>query len=806
MPAYQAKRDFTITREPSGGAPRGRKRAAALSFVVQKHAARRLHWDFRLEHGGVLWSWAVPKGPSIDPADKRLAVKVEDHPLEYGGFEGTIPAGQYGAGTVEIWDKGTWQPAGDAAKDLAGGELKFTLAGERLRGGFVLVRLKPRPREKGENWLLIKEHDAAERPGIGAAELEQAPRPKAGKPPIPGAVKGSVPNDQRPQLATAVDVPPDGPDWLHEIKFDGYRLLLFKHGPQVRLMTRNGHDWTSRFPALAKAAGQLTDHDVVLDGELIAQREDGVSSFALLQQALSEQRTAGLIYYAFDLLQYDGWDLRPCRLADRKGLLQGVSDWGGWIRYSDHHQGQGAAMRRQACAMGLEGVIAKQQDAPYRAERGRTWLKLKCQGREEFIVLGWTPPAGSRTGLGALHMGYRDNKGALHYAGGVGTGFTEKELAALRKRLNDLRAPPPEAMLYAGDPLDRSIQWVRPELVAEVQYGAWSGAGRLRHAVYLGLREDKAAADVVRSVADPAVKRQRWGRTVTTARKPVAGALRLTHPERELWPGITKQALADYWDTVADTALPGIANRPLALVRCPDGIDGERFFQKHRSPGFPGAIEAGEADGAPYLFIRDRDGLRALAQMSAIELHAWGASLDDPLHPDRMVFDLDPGDDVPFAQVVRAALDIRRDLDGIGLQSFCRTTGGKGLHVVVPIVPDADWDGVRAFCKALAETLVKREPNRFVATVSKARRRGRILIDWLRNGLGSTAVASYSPRARPGATVATPLAWREVTEDLDPSLFTLETIPTRLRKQRGDPWPGFGTLSQHLPDLTERKR
>jgi bifunctional non-homologous end joining protein LigD len=874
LPAYRAKRDFTVTSEPQGST---RGAGKAPIFVVQKHDARRLHWDFRLEHGGVLWSWAVPKGPSADTADKRLAVHVEDHPLDYADFEGTIPAGQYGAGTVELWDRGTWAPKGDPEAGLAKGELKFTLAGERLNGGYVLVRLKPRAREKAENWLLIKEHDADEHPGLDATAMEQAvpqrarraspskgaakppaakpsaakpsaakpsaakpsaakppaakppaAKPPADKPPAAGAVKGSVPDDQRPQLATGVEEPPDQGTWLHEIKFDGYRVLLFKAGEQVRIITRNGHDWTNRLPALANDVAHLPVHDAVLDGELIAQREDGVSSFALLQQALSDRKTANLVVFVFDLLQWQGWDLRACRLTDRKALLQGLTDWRGGLRYSDHHPGQGAAMRRQACQMGLEGVIAKQADAPYQAGRSRTWLKLKCQGREEFIVLGWTPPEGSRAGLGSLHMGYHDETGALQYAGGVGTGFTDRELTALRKRLDGLAAPSPPTLLLSDEPPDRSMHWVRPDLVAEVQYTGWSGAGRLRHAVYLGLREDKSAAEVVRPAADPQAARQTWPKPVRTnrivhaagpKRLPAAasrvhtaprivahdhGNGHLTHPDRQLWPGITKQDLADYWASVAEVALPEVANRPLALVRCPDGIDGEHFFQKHRTHGFPDAVQEGEAGGAPYLFITGAEGLQACAQMSAIELHGWGARLDDPLHPDRMVFDLDPGDGVAFAQVVDAALDLRQRLGDLKLVSFCRTTGGKGLHLVVPLRPAADWDTVKAFCKSFAETLSKDQPDRFVSTVSKARRQGRILIDWLRNGLGATAVVSFSPRARPGAGVATRLRWDEVTHKLDPAAFNLRSIPERLRRQRADPWQGFDDTGNALPAAERR--
>jgi bifunctional non-homologous end joining protein LigD len=840
LPIYRSKRDFKITSEPQG--ERRRSSNPAPIFVVQKHAARRLHWDFRLEHGGVLWSWAVPKGPSADPMDKRLAVHVEDHPLDYADFQGTIPQGQYGAGTVETWDRGTWEPLGDPVRGLADGEIKFTLHGERLNGGYVLVRLKPRPKDHAENWLLIKEHDPDEQPGADADTLEQDKPLKAkkparkpnNKPPAPNAVKGSVPADQTVQLASLADEPQGGEEWLHEIKFDGYRMLLFKSGREVRIVTRNGLDWTNRLHAVAQQVARLTPHDLVVDGELVALRPDGVSSFASLQQALSAHKTSQLQVYLFDILQLDEWDLRPCRLEDRKAVLHGLADWHGLLRYSDHHVGQGAAMRRQACAMGLEGVIAKRADAPYQAGRSRTWLKLKCQGREEFVVLGWTPPEGSRAGLGALHLGYYDDTGALHYAGGVGTGFSDQELTALRRRLDRIASDTPSPMLFAGDPPERGIRWVKPELVIEVQFAGWSGAGRLRHSVYLGLREDKPTAEVKRAIANPEAERRPWpqarstGRIVrvqkTRLREREAASrvgsssrivshtehdVHLTHPDRQLWPGITKQDLADYWATVAEAALPEVANRPLGLVRCPDGIDGEHFFQKHKSPGFPAAIEAGEAGDAPYLFIRDAEGLQACAQMSAIELHGWGAGLDDPLHPDRMVFDLDPGEGVAFDTVVQAALDLRTRLEAQGLVSFCRTTGGKGLHLLVPVQPAADWETVKTFCRSFAEAQVKDEPDRFVSTVSKAQRKGKILIDWLRNGLGATAVVSFSPRAREGAGVAARLRWEEVKPGLDPTAFNVKTMAGRLRNQRSDPWKGFEATKNGLPDApgpARRKR
>jgi bifunctional non-homologous end joining protein LigD len=967
---YRSKRDFTATTEPapSVGAKGG---ANAPIFVVQKHLAHRagLHWDFRLEHNDVLWSWAVRKGPSLDPADKRIAVHVEDHPLDYADFQGSIPEGHYGAGTVATWDRGSWEPLIDPDEGLRDGEIKFLLHGTRLNGKFTLVRLKPRPNQRGrqDNWLLIKGHDAAEKPGADAEALEAAidfppasPRgrgrsnaggsnaggskpggskpggPKTGasatppeaesgsSPPtgkaggaapadadagsaktasnrrrrsltIAGAVRGKLPDKPAPQLASVADGPPEEDGWLSEIKFDGYRILAsLDHGAlpdrQVRLFTRNGNDWTDRLPAVAKAIGELYVDQALVDGELVALDEDGISSFPALQAALSNGRDQTLVYYLFDLLHLDGWDLRKSALRDRKQRLRGLDTWHGMLRYSDHHEGDAARMRQAACKMKLEGIICKKADAPYRPGRGHDWLKVKCAGREELLILGWTEPAGSRTGLGSLHLGYYDPAGHLHYAGGVGSGFSDDVLATLRDRLDGLGSPPPRGLMVAGEDLERTIHWVKPELVAETSFTAWSGSGRVRHAVFLGLREDKPPQDVVRDPADPAAERRaldpkdyagsarrkgpiiavppkrsatsrsatpsaanrsgisrsagsrsasspspsspspsspspsspspsgpaparaaaaRTSSAIVTAKAPkarneVIEGVTLTHPDRELWPGISKRDLVAYWQNVADHALPGLAKRPLAIVRCPEGIDGEHFFQKHGHGTMPPGVRDGVADKAPYLAIDELQGLVAMAQMSAIELHVWGATEADPLHPDQLVFDLDPGEGVKSADIVAAALDMRDRLEAIGLASFCRTSGGKGLHVVVPLRPDPTWDEVRMFCRGFAEAVSEAKPDKYLAHVKIADRRGRILIDWLRNGLGSTAVASFCPRARPGAGVATPLAWDEVTPGLDLQAFTLRTVPQRLAKLRADPWEAFEQQRRSLPEAPKQ--
>jgi bifunctional non-homologous end joining protein LigD len=912
--AYRAKRDFTATTEPApadpeasrGGAKASSRRDAGTTqrrdagtaqrapiFVVQKHLAHRagLHWDFRLEHNDVLWSWAVRKGPSLDPADKRIAVHVEDHPLDYADFHGTIPDGHYGAGKVETWDRGTWEPLVDPDEGIRDGEIKFVLSGQRLHGKFTLVRLKSRPNQRGkqDNWLLIKGHDGEEREGADAEVLEasvafpakptartkgsrqpsrsdrdagapatdaselrgesgtEAPHRRRRSLTIQGAVRGKLPDKPAPQLASVAEAPPDDGGWLTEIKFDGYRILAsVDHGApldrQVRLLTRNGNDWTDRLPAVAQAIGQLYVDQALVDGELVALDKGGISSFPALQAALSGGRDQTLVYYLFDLLYLDGWDLRKCALRDRKQRLHGLDTWHGMLRYSDHHEGDIARMRQAACKMKLEGIICKQADAPYRPGRNHDWLKVKCQGREEFLIIGWTEPAGSRTGLGSLHLGYFDPDGRVHYAGGVGTGFSDDTLQTLRDRLDGLGSAPPRGLMLAGEDLERTIHWVRPELVAETSFTAWSGAGRVRHAVFLGLREDKAPREVVREPADPDAERRavdprdyagsakrrgpviavppkrtstppdstraaaaRTSSAIVTAKAPRARnetieGVTLTHPDRALWPGISKRDLVAYWQKIAGHALPGLAHRPLAIVRCPEGIDGEHFFQKHGHGTMPPGIRDGVAGKAPYLAIDDLQGLVAMAQMSAIELHAWGATEADPLHPDQLVFDLDPGEGVGIGAIVAAALDMRDRLEAIGLAGFCRTSGGKGLHVVVPLRPEQPWDPVRAFCKDFAETLSEANPEKYLAHVKIAERRGRILIDWLRNGLGSTAVASFCPRARPGAGVATPLAWNEVTPKLDLAAFNLRTVPERLAKLRTDPWADFETSRRGLPE------
>ncbi len=845
---YRSKRDFAKTPEPKGTAVRDTA-SPKLSFVVQKHAARRLHYDFRLELDGVLKSWAVPKGPSLDPGEKRLAVHVEDHPLEYGGFEGVIPHGQYGAGTALIWDRGSWTPLDPQPQAAyAKGNLKFILDGEKLHGRWALVRMGGKHAgRRGENWLLIKERDEAavpqsgdrvvadyptsvatgrgideiaadrdriwgpggEEPGAGADPAEPQPMPPSRIAQIPGARKGRLPADFKPQLATATDEAPDGTQWFHEIKYDGYRLIARIDGGRVELLTRNRLDWTAKFPPLAARFAELPVAAALIDGELVHLEEDGTTSFAHLQDAIAAARTDGLVFYAFDLLHLDGYDLGGAALEDRKAALARLvpPDAAGLLRYSDHQIGRGPEFYRHAAGFGLEGIIAKRRDRPYRPGRSKDWLKIKSANRDEFVVIGFTDPAGSRQGLGALLVGYYDRDGGLHYAGRVGTGFDDARLIELRARLGALeRAAAPVRGLPPGASV-KAVHWTRPALVAELRYAGWTDDKLLRHAAFLGLREDKDAGEVVRETGPPDPP----AAGVKVAAKPAAAprardgsaefaGVRLTNPDRVLYPetGITKLDLARYYAAIADWALPQLAHRPLSLVRCPTGLGGESFFQKHAGAGLPKAIRRIEIDGETHLAIEDLAGLAALVQMGVLEIHPWGSTLDHIEQPDRITFDLDPDTGLPWSQIAAAALEIRDVLQGFGLASFAKTTGGKGLHVVAPLSAKLGWPQVKGFTKAVADRLAAAHPERYTANQAKRARAGRIYIDYLRNGRGATAIGAYSTRARPGAPVATPLFWGEVEDAVRADGFTIATIPARLAALKSDPWAEIGTVRQTI--------
>lgn len=794
LATYQRKRRFDRTPEPAGASRT--RRSNRLSFVVQRHDASHLHYDFRLEWHGVLKSWAVPKGPSMDPADKRLAVEVEDHPVEYGGFEGTIPQGEYGGGTVQIWDRGTWTPEDESVDNgFAKGHLRFSLEGERLHGGFSLVRLKPRAREKRHNWLLIKRDDSQVEAGFRAGTFAESA--KTGRTleeiaahgptrPTRKAKFTSMPGFVPPQLATLATDVPDGGDWVHEIKLDGYRLQCRVQKGHAKVLTRSGLDWTRKFPVIAKAAATLPDG--LYDGEAVVLDREGRSDFAALQQALEEGGKAPLLFL-FDLLHDGTTDLRDRPLKERKAaLLKRIKKNDKVLRYVEHFTTGGDAILKSACRLSLEGVVSKQADSPYRSGRNPLWLKTKCRGRDEFVIGGFT--AGKKNhGLGALLLGARrgDN---LVYLGRVGTGFDGRKAAALLKLLRPLAR---KTTPFHGRQPERTgdVTWATPELVAEVEYTGWTGDGLLRQASYKALREDKAAKDV----SEPAAKTQ------TTF-----SGIAISHPEKKLWPAddITKGDFAAYIDRIAPLLLPQVANRPLSLLRAPDGIDKPTFFQRHRSPGMSTLVQPVKIAGTekPYLAVKDAAGLVALAQFGVIELHPWGATLRNIERPDLITIDLDPGEKVKFEAVVMAAQLVRQRLEALDLPAFLKSTGGKGLHVVVPLKPRAEWPEVKTFARAFAHSLAAEAPEAFTATMSKKLRQGKIFIDYLRNERSATAIAAYSVRARPGAPVAVPLPWDDL-EDFRPGQWTLRDAARLL--QRRDPWADFDQARKTLNAAIQKK-
>jgi bifunctional non-homologous end joining protein LigD len=842
---YRRKRDFARTPEPRGA--RARPRAERRTFVIQKHAARRLHYDFRLELGGVLKSWAVPKGPSLDPRQRHLAVETEDHPVEYGEFEGIIPAGEYGGGTVMIWDRGEWEPVGDPVRGLERGRLEFRLRGEKLAGQWRLVRMSGEGEQR--NWLLLKSWDEAAdrerdicaarplsvasgrtleeirdqgdavwregkvvRTGAEATSGRSGGRSRPGKlepARLPASSRRTLPRDLRPQLAQLVKRIPEGPGWLHEIKLDGYRLLGQIDGGRVRLLTRRGQDWTPKLPRLQEALAALPLSSAILDGELVLLRPDGTTSFQALQNALRDSDRGDVVFFAFDLPYCEGWDLRDSPLVERKRLLRhllGEATNGKLVRYSDHVEGRGREFYQQACSRMLEGVISKRADSRYVSRRTRSWVKTKCVHRQEFVVVGYTSPAGERTGFGALLLGYHDDEGRLVSAGRVGTGFDQVTLERLDSRLRALRAEAPPLDVTPPARLRRDAHWVRPELVAEVEFLEWTEDGSLRHPSFIGLREDKPPEAIVRE--QPSDPPRVSGRGERAARagtdSAIVASVRITNPDRVLYPqqGLTKVALARYWESVAEDALPHIAGRPLAVVRCPQGRERSCFYQKHvreRAPDGVRGVEISEKTKTePVIVVDDVQGLVGLVQLGVLEVHPWGSTLDRLEQPDRVVFDLDPGPDVEFEAVIEGARTVRRLLDRLDLQSFVKTTGGKGLHVVVPLRPRAGWDEVRAFARAVAQAVVRDEPERYVATMSKAKRPGRIFVDYLRNGRGATSIAAFSTRAREGAPVSVPLRWSELGRLEGGDAYDVDGVLRRLRALRSEPWGDFSRVRQSL--------
>lgn len=899
---YREMRDFSKTPEPSGEVDS--HAGGDLRFVIQKHAATRLHYDLRLELDNVFKSWAVARGPSLDPQEKRLAIHVEDHPIDYGDFEGIIPKGEYGGGTVMIWDRGIWRPEGDPEKGYKKGHLAFKLDGEKLKGRWHLIRTRGRPGEKKEQWLLFKADDDYAKPSSEGDILEEAPdsvashrtidqiadeksavwssggglvqgtlspvetpeeqtsqgrgkkvgrvskgaRSKAEaatpapavadsqghegkhsrnakKDPdinpssIPGAKKADFLGFIEPCLALLVEKPPANESWLHEIKFDGYRLMaLIDHG-EVRLLTRSGLDWTTRFPAIAAAFEDFPAHSAIVDGEAVVEDENGVSSFSALQDALSDRKPAtNAVFFAFDLLYAKGYDLREAELGYRKEALSNLLSFNAHhaLRYSDHVTGNGEAMRDHACRLGLEGIVSKRRNAPYRSGRHGEWVKSKCTNREEFVIGGYAPSTASRNSVGSLALGYYDD-GKLIHVGRTGTGFTQKSAQSLYRQLQGLRA---ERTPFANTltPLERrGLVFVKPELVAEVEFRGWTADRHLRHAAFKGLREDKPAWEVQLEMPQEApakMAKSKKPEPEKAAAKPEArpskgGAIelegvKLTHPDRVLWEGqgITKLGLAEYYIEIADYILPHIVGRPLALVRCPSGSEGECFFQKHSFAGLTDAVEIvkiPEKDGeAEAIVIHDLRGLINLVQANVLEIHPWGARIGDVEHPDLLIFDLDPGEGVDWNAIIEGAKDVRRRLSEVGLESYVKTTGGKGLHVVAPLEPSVGWDELKDFTHDIALAMEAEEPSKYLSTMAKKARGGKIFVDYLRNGRGATAVAAYSTRARPGAPVSTPIRWDELGPGMTPSRFTVTNMGRRLASLKADPWEGFFTSPQPI--------
>jgi bifunctional non-homologous end joining protein LigD len=808
LSTYHRKRDFRKTAEPRGK----QNRRDQHRFVIQKHDASHLHFDFRLEHDGVLKSWAVPKGPSLDPADKRLAVQVEDHPIGYGRFEGTIPEGEYGGGTVQLWDRGHWHPVetDDVARAFKKGKIAFELEGERLHGRWALVQMRGPRNKSGKNWLLIKEKDRYVRTGKAAeiAALDEsvasgrslkeiargdAPEWRDGRArPKKAAKKKAVRKSRRrkaaampdfipPQLAKLWEAPPDEDGWAHEIKFDGYRIQLRIENGRATAWSRSGLDWTGKFPEIVAEAAKLPDG--IVDGEVCALADGERPDFPALQAALQEGDTAGLVYFAFDLLWAGGEDLRAQPFETRKANLKAYLPPPAKqkrIRFVPHFISPGETLRQSACRMGLEGIVSKQLDAPYRSGRSDLWVKSKCKGRQEFVIGGYSKgTAGKR--IGALLMGVYDGRRLL-YRGRVGTGFNAAMAALLTRAIKPLET---SASPFAGTQPDKTsdVIWLKPKLVGEVEYGGWTGDGLLRHAAFKGLREDKPAKSIGGE-----------GRALAKAKIPGAESkIVLSNPSKRLWPkdGVTKSDLAAYYARMAEPLLRFAGHRPVSIVRAPDGIAAQTFFQRHHNRGTSSFIDKIKlrGDKQPYLVVKDAEGLRAMAQWGVVELHPWGSTAKDVDHPDQMIFDFDPDAAVPFSLLKKAALAMRDRLADLGLPSFPKLTGGKGIHVVVPLKPKAGWKDVKAFTHAMARAFEEADPEHFIAEARKAKRKGRIFVDYLRNDRSATAIACWSPRGRPGAPIAVPVTWGFLEKQKRLPVYSMKKLGVAL-KHLGD-WDDF---------------
>ncbi len=850
LSTYRRKRDFAATPEPKGRLARTGK---TLSFVIQKHAARRLHYDFRLELDGTLKSWAVPRGPSLDPSAKRMAVRTEDHPLDYAGFEGVIPEGHYGAGTVIVWDRGEWEPSGDPRAGYREGKLKFELHGEKLHGRWMLVRVRGREDERQEPWLLIKERDEDARPASEYDVLEALPdsvleKARAAKPGAKGkpgpkakASSGSkakastgpkarkraigepasLPLFLQPQLATLVDEAPAGEDWIYEVKLDGYRIVARIDGEDVKLFTRNGNDWSPRLERLAGEVRALGLRSAWLDGEIVALNDKGLPDFQKLQRAFDVSRTTDIVFYAFDLPWFDGRDLRRVPLLERRALLERILEGNEspHVRFSAHFTGPGPELLAAACEQGLEGLIGKRADAPYTSSRSTAWIKLKCRKRQEFVVGGWTDPRGSRNGFGSLLLGVHDAEGRLVYAGSVGTGFDEKLLASIKSKLDALAT---DASPFHERRRDVKGHWVRPRLVAEVAFTEWTGDGRIRHPVFQGLRTDKDPRAITREKAvEPPQSpgeakkspRRKAGRAASRRENdgaPVVAGRKVSNAGRVIdrSTGLTKLDLVRYYERIAPAILPHLEDRPVALVRAPTGVEGEGFFQKHvEAVKIPGIVELPRSlwpGHDPLIVIDTVEALVAAAQVNVIELHTINSTAGAIRKPDRMIFDLDPGEGVAWKHVLEATALVRKMLDHLGLESFVKTSGGKGLHVVVPLEPKLGYEAVRNFSEDVVVHMAKALPQLFVAKSGERNRVGRIFIDYLRNNWAASTVAAFSPRMRPGLPVSVPIRWSELAKLESPRQWTIANVHERLARLRTDPWRDYGKKRQGLSAAIRR--
>ncbi len=857
---YRRKRDFSQTPEPEGRTSSSRN---GRIFAIQKHAARRLHYDLRLELNGVLKSWAIPKGPSLDPKDKRLATQVEDHPLDYADFEGVIPENQYGAGTVLLWDYGQWEPQGDPQRDYEAGELKFRIRGHKLKGGWVLVRMnKPVQPEKNE-WLLIKHRDAEAVAGDAGKILDDQPAsvltgrrieqiaadrdriwqdgrsmavgtgkgdaPRAQAPPHPsvmvdpasveGARPAAQPDTFDPQLARLADSPPGGAGWLHEIKYDGYRLLCFKQGSRVRLLTRRGQDWTQRFTEIAREAADLPIEEAVLDGEAVVQRANGTMDFQALQNHLKGEKSGTLLYYVFDLPFYSGYDLTGAPLDQRKQVLKQILQQrrrSSLIRPGSEIYGQGPTVYERACELGAEGIVSKKVDARYEPGRSADWLKIKCTPRQEFVIGGYGFSESAHAGMRSLLVGYYEPGGSLVYAGKVGTGFSHQDRRELKDKLDALGQDRPA---FSNPPRERNLRWAEPQLVAEIVFSEWTRDMLLRQPVFKGLREDKPAEQVRLETAPDQIPAQAAG-TASSVQAPrsetggltgdvtavsgpgqssgmrIAG-IRPTHPDRIFYPQshLSKADLVRYYEQIGDRILPYIANRPLTLVRCPEGIDNECFYQKHIHETLPESLKGvrirEDEKESTYIYIEDMAGLIGLVQIGALEIHPWGSRIDNLEKPDTLIFDLDPDPDLDWEHVIYAAWHLRGMLQANGLTSFVKTSGGKGLHVQVPIDPHLDWDDLKEFSRGIADAMASDQPRHYTINPRKESRRGKVFIDYLRNARGATTIAPYCPRSRPGAPVSMPLKWFDLSHRLGPDHFRIDHTRKPLEMQHSDAWEGY---------------